>query len=395
MKVLQTIYDLTAISGGPSTCVCDLMQGLYENGAQVDLLSVKHADPKMKNLGEGSEWLKEVKCDYKTPLRLSKNILSFLKESEYDLYHANTLWQHCTHATCEHARKTGKPYVLSPHGMLYPTALAISKWKKIPMLKLWFDKDIHEAACLHATCQQEAEYCRQFGYKGPIAVIPNAVVIPNSLLGFQRVSDSFRVSNGKRIIGFLGRLHPIKKVEKVLYAMDKLRAEGLELRDLLSFQVMGKYDDIYEQWLKDEVKRLGLNDCVEFVGFVSGKEKFDRLAKLSALLVPSAQENFGMIVPEALICGTPVYASLGTPWSELNECNAGWWEDNEPETIARVIKEILSLSDNQLLEKGRNGCKLMVDKYEQHKVASMMQRLYEWIVEDQMDKKRKPEFVEM
>lgn len=29
------------------------------------------------------------------------------------------------------------------------------------------------------------------------------------------------------------------------------------------------------------------------------------------------KENFGMIVPEALICGTSVYASLGTPWGEL------------------------------------------------------------------------------
>ena len=57
-----------------------------------------------------------------------------------------------------------------------------------------------------------------------------------------------------------------------------------------------------------------------------------------------------MIVPEALICGTPVYASLGTPWNELNECHCGWWRDNEPATIANVIKEILSLSNDELLE---------------------------------------------
>ena len=134
---------------------------------------------------------------------------------------------------------------------------------------------------------------------------------------------------------------------------------------------------------------------MEFVGFVSGKDKYVRLSKLSALMVPSVQENFGMIVPEALICGTPVYASFGTPWGELNECNAGWWRDNSPETITKVLLEIISKSDAELRAMGANGRRLMEEKYEQHKVAAMMKRLYEWIVEGKMDKARKPEFVEM
>lgn len=383
MRVLQTIYDLTAKSGGPSTCVCDIMQGLFENQAPVDLLTVKPAEISIKNLGTGSPWLHEVECDYKTPIRYSHNIRKALAGSEYDLYHANTLWTDCTHATCFYARKAGKPYILSPHGMLYPTALAISRWKKILMLKIWFNKDIREATCLHATCQQEAEYCREFGYTGPIAVIPNAIVFPK---GVDIKKNLYNDQKGRRQIGFLGRLHPIKKVENIIYAIAMLSDE---LKNQLSFQIMGKYDDVYELWLKDEVKRLHLEDCVEFVGFVSGKEKYERLSKLSALMVPSTQENFGMIVPEALICGTPVYASLGTPWEELNDCDAGWWKDNEPETIVAVIMDILSKSDEDLLAMGRNGRQLIEDKYEQHKVAGMMKKLYEWIVNGG----KKPSFV--
>lgn len=44
---------------------------------------------------------------------------------------------------------------------------------------------------------------------------------------------------------------------------------------------------------------------------------------------------------------------------------------------------------------GENDRKHMVEKYEPHKVAAMMKRLYEWIVEDKMDEAKKPEFVEM
>ena len=384
MRVLQTISGLSAKSGGPSTCTFDLLEGLYDIGGAVDLLTVSSPDI----LGKGRPWLKEMPNDCKTPLGISRNVQVALVQSVYDLYHANALWSYSTHITCKVARSKGKPYVLSPHGMLYPTALAIKRWKKVPMLRLWFNKDIREATCLHATCQQEAEYCRQFGYKGPIAVIPNPVVFHD---GIELKHEVVRI-DGRRQIGFLGRLHPIKKVENIIYAINMLPKD---IQERLSLQIMGKYDDNYEQWLKDEVRRLKLTDCVEFVGFVSGKDKYERLSRLSALMVPSAQENFGMIVPEALICGTAVYASLGTPWSELNDCHCGWWRDNNPETIAGVIEEILAKPDDELLEMGRRGRLLMEEKYEQHKVAGMMKELYEWIVKCNMADDMKPDFVNM
>lgn len=388
MKVLQSIPFMLASQGGPSTCTCDLLQGLYENGANVDLLTSKCSNLKDRNLGEGSQWLKEVNMDYRTPLALSNATDKYLRETEYDIYHANTLWLYPVHAVCAYARKTGKPYVLSTHGMLYPTALAVSSWKKKLMGAMWYNKDIMQADCLHATCMAELEYNRMYGYKGPIAVIPNPVVFPK-FVGESPATYSKVSTNDKRTIGFLGRLHPIKKVENIIYAMNLLEPE---LRNKVKLDVMGKFDDRYEQWLKDEVKRLGQEDNVEFVGFVSGEEKYQRLQRLSALMVPSAQENFGMIVPEALICETPVYASLGTPWSELNECRCGWWRDNEPKTIAGVINEILSMSDDDLRSMGKNGRLLMEEKYEQHKVAAMMQQLYDWIGNG-MKADLKPDFV--
>ena len=162
-----------------------------------------------------------------------------------------------------------------------------------------------------------------------------------------------------------------------------------EERNGLLLQVMGSYDANYESFLKAETKRLGLDDCVEFVGFVSGKDKYNRLSQLWALMVPSAQENFGMIVPEALICGTPVYASLGTPWQELNECRCGWWRDNATETIAEVMRDILSKDEAEIVAMGARGRKLMEEKYEQKRVATMMRDLYRWLAGEG----DRPEFV--
>ena len=141
MKILQTISGMSATSGGPSTCTRDLLNGLdaIYPGA-VDLLTFESSNS--DNLGKGSRWLIEITDDSRTPLRISSNFRQAISQSNYDLYHCNALWMYCNHVTCRYARQIGKPYVLSPHGMLYPTALSIKSWKKKLMLWAWFNNDI-------------------------------------------------------------------------------------------------------------------------------------------------------------------------------------------------------------------------------------------------------------
>ncbi|MCM1501084.1 MAG: glycosyltransferase [Bacteroidales bacterium] len=373
MKILQTIQGMATSSGGPSTCTNDMLEGLsiccQGTDTEIELLTFDSQDENTPNLGKGSKWMKELKYDCWSPLSLSNGLARFLSVSDYDIYHTNALWMYINHLTCKAARQKNKPYLISPHGMLYPTALNMKYWKKWPMLKLWFEKDIHSATCLHATCQQEMEHCRAFGYKGPIAVIPNCVVIPDGI-------DANSVKSDNCSIGFLGRLHPIKKVENLLYAVSKAIESGCSP---LRVEIMGKGDDSYEQFLRNEVLRLGIEENVCFTGFITGKEKYKHLSRLWGLFVPSVQENFGMIVPEALLCGTPVYASLGTPWSELDKYGCGWWNENSPEVICSIILELFSKSKNDIMEMGARGRRLIEDKYEQHKVAHMMLQLYTWI----------------
>lgn len=388
MKILHTIQGLDVLSGGPSTCTKDLMEGLRQQEVEVELFTLKCNNPNSYNLGEGSGWLIEAPCDYYSPLFISKNFHSFLLNSEYDLYHTNGLWMYANHITCKIARKKKKPYIVSPHGMLYANALKIKTWRKKIMLKVWFDEDVKKADCLHVTCNKEMEHCRKYGYKGPIAVIPNPVVFPP---GVNIKNLDFETSDGTptiKKIGVLARLNPIKKIENLLQAASIVVNKGVAPFDIL---IMGSGNKDYEVFLKKEAAKLGISSHVHFLGFVDGREKYDRLACLRALFVPSESENFGMIVPEALICGTPVYASLGTPWGELNEYNAGWWRDNSPESIAKVIEDVLTMSTDQLITMGRNGRALMEEKYKQEIVAKQMSELYYWILNK--NKINKPTFV--
>lgn len=381
MKILQTISGLDARSGGPSTCTYDLLSSIANIQQGVDLLTLysEHI------LGKEDAWMIKLPNDSKTPYAYSSNIRKFLRDSDYDIYHTNGLWLDCNHATCSIARKKHKPYVISPHGMLYPQALRRSYWKKWPLLQLAFHKDIREANCLHASCNQEKDYARAFGYEGPIAVIPNPFLCyEGAELLFERKIEAYQTNSKDRVFGFLGRIHPVKKIENILYAA-QLIAKDCDFKIVL----LGKGDDEYEAFLKKETDRLGLSGIVEFAGFVKGKEKFERLAQLSALFVPSEFESFGMIVLEALSVGTPVMASLDTPWEDLNAEKCGWWTDNSPETIAGIMKQIIVTPNQDLIDMGARGMNLVKEKYKSDSVAKKMLQLYKWI----LDGGEKPDFV--
>lgn len=374
MKVLQTIAGFGALYGGIATCTYDLISAMHDIGFPLDLLTLEVKNSADKLMGKGEDWIKALPNDAVTPYEYSKRIAQYLKSHDYDLYHTNGLWMYCNHITCSVARHKRKPYIITPHGMLYPEALKRSCWKKRPLIQLCFRKDINRADCLHVTCKPEMEHVRQFGYHGAIAVIPNPANLPSYLNEIAAKKPFFLGCSRLRKFGFLGRLHPRKKVENLLSGVALLpRLQDYEL------VIMGKGEEIYEQFLRSETKRLGLEDCVKFCGFINGRDKYEQLAQLSCLFVPSDFENFGMIVTEALSVGTPVMASLGTPWEELNTVGCGWWTDRSPENIATVMHQVLEMPMEDLLTMGEKGRELVHRKYTAPQVARQMQQLYEWL----------------
>lgn len=371
MKILHTIEGMGAKFGGIATCTYDLVKFLNLLNITVDIISPSLKNNSDRLLGDGEKWNIQYKNDGIGPVNYSRNFVKWLDANNYDIYHANGLWQFIVHETCNHARQKGKPYLITPHGMLYPEALARSSWKKRLLEKLWFGRDIREASCIHATCDKEMENLRLLGYKGPIAVIGNPVAVPDYTEGL--FSSRRKKASPLWGVAFLGRLHPIKKVENLLYGV------SLSSHENVNVYIMGKGDDDYEEFLRNEAKRLSISDRTHFLGFINGKDKFKRLAMMDALFVPSDMENFGMIIPEALIVGTPVMASLGTPWEALNSERCGWWRDNSPESIAAVIDELYSLSDEERHAMGLRGREYILQNFSANKVAQKMNNLYLWL----------------
>lgn len=378
LKILHTIASLNLSAGGPTSSTYNLVSILNELKCPTDILTIS---PQQGDILIGTDpFIQTVPYDLKTPLGISRSCRAWLDQHRnYDLYHTNGLWIDINHATCTQARHAEKPYIISLHGMLYPQALQRSAWRKKLMLFLGHRYDLNHAACIHATCRQELKYYRELGFTNQVAVIPNPFPIPPYIQEIRRSPNRFR-------IGYLGRIHPYKNIDRLIDAWAQL---GSLVHDG-ELLIMGTGHSHYVQQLKDRAASLQINN-IRFLGEVSGRKKFEQLASLSALCLPSRSENFGMVVPEALITGTPVIATNTSPWEELHTHHCGWWCNNSVSTLASTMEEVLNLTPEQSLVMGNNGRNLIKETYAANHVAAKMQQLYQYL----LGRESKPGFIDI
>lgn len=374
MKILYS-GTLEATAGGPAMSTYYTLYGLRSLGVEAEILMYPISPGGVLRGQEvpvhytSAPW--EKKFAYSPVYKKDMRALGM-----FDLYHAQGIWQYPTYALVDVAREKHRSYLITPHGMLYPQDIAkSSQTAKLWSLKLRLLRDLNRAACVHVTCREELEHCRQLGVTAPIAIIPNPVEVRER---------TERTVDGMFRLGYLGRLSPRKNVEGLIYAFATLQEEAAAAELL----IIGGGDVSYERFLKDEVRRLALGN-VRFTSFLSGAEKDRALASLSVLAMPSEFENFGMVIAEALVRGIPCIATTGSPWEELQTYGCGWWVPYSQQDITAAVSAALHTSAAQLKQMGERGRRLVEERYSVEAVARQMKTLYEWV----MGAGEKPEFV--
>ena len=351
MKILHTISGLGMNGGGPSTCTYYLLKGLNRIGVSADVLTLETVGENDRIVGTDA-FIKTLAYDAKTPFMYSPNFKNFLRVNMgYDVYHANGLWTYPTHITAKVAQEKDKPYIIAPHGMLYLQALKVSAWKKKIASVLFQRRDLENASCLQATCMAELEHIRAFGLNRPVAVIPNGLAIDPSV-------EIRKTSNSVRRFAFVGRLNRIKNIDRLLTAWCKL---GDKTKDC-ELLIIGDGDAVYKKELMEYVE-TEKSDNIHFYGFITGQDLLNLVHTLDFQVLPSKSENFGMVVPEALIQGVPVIASTGTPWNDLETYHCGWWVDNDIDTLAETLRLAIEMPESDRMEMGERGRTLVLNHY--------------------------------
>ena len=85
-------------------------------------------------------------------------------------------------------------------------------------------------------------------------------------------------------------------------------------------------------------------------------------------LLPSKSENFGMSIVEALSYGVPVLTTEETPWKILKEINGGKIIKFSQENLTLSLKEITSMTDEELIKMGERGKEMLKKNYDINKI---------------------------
>lgn len=142
---------------------------------------------------------------------------------------------------------------------------------------------------------------------------------------------------------YVGNLHPRKNLVRLLEAFVLLKKEaGLPHALKIVGQKAWLFGKIFET-----VRRHGLEQAVEFTGYVS-QEELARLYRHAAVLAyPSLYEGFGLPVLEAMASGCPVVCSATTSLPEVAGPACRLADPRVPESIAAGLREVLASEEER------------------------------------------------
>jgi glycosyltransferase involved in cell wall biosynthesis len=143
-------------------------------------------------------------------------------------------------------------------------------------------------------------------------------------------------------LAFLGRISPEKRVDR---AIDIASKAGIELK------ISAKIDAVDREYFKQKIEPLLDNPLVEFIGEIGENEKGEFLGNARALLFPiDWPEPFGLVMIEAMACGTPVIAYRRGSVPEIIDDGVTGFIVNGVREAVNAVKRLDSISRRRCRE---------------------------------------------
>lgn len=158
------------------------------------------------------------------------------------------------------------------------------------------------------------------------------------------LAEAWPALRGRRLVLFLGRLHPKKGCDLLLEGF----ARCAWLDPSLHLVMAGPDDAGWRAELERQAATLGLQDRVTWTGPLYGAMKWSAFAAADVFALPSHQENFGVSVAEALAMGVPVLVSREVNiWPGIVEDGAGFAEADSAEGVALMLARWIALGETE------------------------------------------------
>lgn len=296
---------------------------------------------------------------------IKQQFIDILNTISPDLLHINCCWYPLCALTQKWAQKLGYKIILSPHGMLEPWVLQKNHWtKKMPALFLYQKRAIKNADMLVATAPTEQQNIYKLGLNNKITIIPNGIQI-------DKISCKETWEKSKTIL-FLALLRPNKGAHLLIEAIALIKSSLQDWKVIIA----GKGDNNYTSYLNQLILKYNLESIISLPGAIYGDSKWELYKKADIFVLPTLNENFGIVIAESLLCGTPVITCKGAPWKELIDKKCGWWIERTPQDIADTIYQAINLEDKELKAMGTRGREYIINNFAANNIAYKMSEMY-------------------
>ncbi len=382
MRWVQVVSHLDPRYGGLSAAVpalgWSLSEGLGAEPVDISLAAFCAPGEQYRPAGFAAEqvsywpasrgaWLRDKVGGHALRQRFTEQI------RQADGVHLHGLWEESTAVAARTARRLGRPYVLSAHGMLEPWALAQRRVRKL-LYGMFVERgNVAGASCLHALTRAEAEQFVRFGARSPIAIVPNAVECPlDADPGL--FLEEYPGLRRKRLVLFLARLHSKKGLDLLLQAWAALAPRHPDAHLVLA----GPDSDGSEARLRAMVTASGLEQSVSFPGMLRGERKWSALAAAEVFVLPSFSEGLSVGVLEAMGMGLPVVITRACNMPEVALHEAGRVIEPDLAQLRDALGAMLRADPAANRKMGRRGARLVKRKYTWPVVSRQMAEVYAW-----------------
>lgn len=287
--------------------------------------------------------------------------------AEFDILHLHSTFLYPTLTAARCATRKQVPYIVAPRGMLVKELIKRkNSFLKNTWIALFERRTIEQAAAVHVTSRLEALEIEKFGFS-----LPPCFEIPN---GFEMPDIEPNAKRHSNVVLFLGRLDWKKGIERLISAIASL--EGVIL------MVAGNDEVGYTPKLQALSERLGVCARVEFLGPVSGAEKWRLYRRATVFVLPSHSENFANSVLEAMAMECPVVVTPEVGLAEIVERHdAGMVSSGDPASLAATIGAVVDNPERASVM-GRNGRKVVEEQYGWDDMAAATEDAYRAILEE-------------
>lgn len=309
-------------SGGPVRTISNLVDLLGQDFDFRIITSDRdlHDDRPFENI-KSDDWQQvgNARVFYCSPAQRSlRDFIRIIKDTPHDAIYLNSYFEPqfsiLPMVAYHYFKSSAKPLVIAPRGEFSQGALALKRLKKsffISSSKYLFS---HRNSLWHAsTSFEEEDINRVIGSKArTILVAPDLPEIPN------KTSGGFKGRSKPLKLCFLSRVSEKKNLS---YALTILK----QIRFPLEMNIFGPIGDAaYWRVCEEIIQTLPNHIEVNYEGSIPHEKVNDALGLHDLFFFPSLGENYGHVIPEAMLAGVPVLIADTTPFRDLWQAGAGW-----------------------------------------------------------------------